>query len=543
MSEIITTRAQLQSVNNILGDWVARRSIQSSRIRFLYPETPRSISRQDHTFPGWCDTCEAPESYASPSDHSVGPPSSDEACHISDASRPLADHVLDTSSGGRSGNVAEPAASVIQHNAISPDSSIPCDDPACPIGIPHNKGRFYYHGKKADEPTDEELSASQAPPAHFFNFTVPTPEIALAYRRIMEGRASADDRNFVQRYVRMHIYSPIVSAPATPNLRAADAQLVKVPCLIFDLKRKDREEQAREFRLIENYLQEDYDQLMESGDGDSSPTQEYQMRLESDGAQEVQPPLPPIRRRKRAQRRSIAAYNARMKLQRTGQTADLGEVRRDQERAHLRTLPKGVCLHEAQVSIQEKIINEIAQRAIEESSEGPSEGSDSDVSLLSLGSRGKSKVEAITEESNRNSSASAGSKATWAIVGDPEEIDRELEVHAALTKKLRQDLLDGNVQIHIRNQQSKSVDRETQFQYVNDILLLARRSLKQLLGDFDREYRPTSLEVTDDELGELAEKLMESHEMLLARYPAMKIKDIISSLDEIGRRGTIEDVF
>ena len=543
MSEIITTRAQLQSVNNILGDWVARGSIQSSRIRFLYPETPRSISRQDHTFPGWCDTCEAPESYASPSDHSVGPPSSDEACHISDASRPLADHVIDTSSGGRSGNVAEPAASVKQHNAISPDSSIPCDDPACPIGIPHNKGRFYYHGKKADEPTDEELSASQAPPAHFFNFTVPTPEIALAYRRMMEGRASAEDRHSVQRYVRTHIYSPIVSAPATPKVRATDAQLVRIPCLIFDLTGKDTEKQARQFEMIEKHLPEDTDHCIETEDEDFPPTQEDGIRRDRDAAQDIKPPIPPTRLWERAQRRSIAAYNARMKLQRPGQTADLGEVRRDQERAHLRTLPKGVCLHEAQVSIQEKIINEIAQRAIGKSSEGPSEGSDSDVSLLSLGSRGKAKVEADREGPNRDSLSVAGSNAMRVTIEEPEEMDRELEVHAALTKKLRQDLLDGNVQIHIRNQQDILVDRETQLQYVNDILLLARRSLKKLLEDFDREYRPTSLEVTDDELGGLAEKLMESHEMLLARYPAMKIKDIISSLDGIGRRGTIEDVF
>ena len=538
MSEIITTRAQLQSVNKRLGEWVARGSVQSSRTRFLYPQTPRSTSRQGHKPSGWCDTCEAPESFASSSERSVSPPSSDESRHISDSSHPPADHILGSSSGGGSRNVAERAASGIRRNVISPDSSIPCDDPACPIGIPHNKGRFFLHGKKADEPTDEELSASQAPPAHFFNFTVPTPEIAGAYRRMTEGKASAEDKNFVNRYVRMHIYSPVVSVPATPKIRATDAQFVRIPCLIFDLKRKDKEEQAREFKMIEKLLQKDYDQLMESGHEESSPTQEDRMRSDSDGAQETRPSIPPIRRWKRALKRGIAVNNGRMKLQPSGQSADLREVRRDQERAHLRPLPKGVCLQDAQVSIQERIINRIAHRAIGESSEGASEGSDSDVSLLSLGSNGKAKVVADREGPNRDSLSIAGSNATW-VTMEPGEIDRKLEIHAALTKKLRQDLLDGNVQIHIRNQQGKPVDRETQFQYVNDILLLARRSLKQLLGDFAREYRPTSLEITDDELGELAEKLMESHEMLLARYPSMKIKDIISSLDEIGPRARI----
>ena len=532
MEEIITTRAQLQKVSERLGEWVARGSVQPSRIRFLYPQTRIPILGQDQPSTGWCDTCEAPESYASPSDHSVGPHSTDESCHILDSSHLPADRVLHSSSGSGA------------RSLVSPDSIIPCDDPACPIGIPHNKGRFYYHGKKAEEPTDEEVSAIQAPPAHFFNFTVPTPEISRAYRRMMEGKASAEDQDCVKRYVRTHIYSPIVSAPATPKIRATDAQLVRVPCLIFDLKERDMEEQAREFEVIERHLQEDMDRSAESGDEDFPPAQEEGMRVDSDAAQEVPPPLPPARRRKRAQTRSIAAHNARTQLQGCGKPADLREIRRDQESAHLRTLPKGICLHNAQLSIQERIINEIAQRAIEDSSEGPSEGSDSNSSRFSWSSKVKAKLEATKEGSNRHSSASAGSNATCATIEEPEEMDRQLEVHAALTKKLRQDLLDGNVQnTHIRDPQGRPLDKETQIQYMNDILLLARQSLKQLLGDFEREYRPTSLEVTDEELGELAGELGGSYEMLLERYPSMKIKDIISSLDKVGPRARLENVF
>lgn len=544
MEEIISTRAQLQKVDKRLGEWVARGSIQSSRIRLPYPQTPGSTPSQDHALSGWCDTCEAPESFASPVNRSISPPSSDESPHISDSSHSRADRNLDSSSGDRSCKVPEPAASVTGGNAISPDSSIACDDPTCPIGIPHNKGRFYYHGKKADEPTDDELSASQAPPAHFFNFTVPTPEIARAYRRMTEGKASVEDREFVMRYVRMHIYSPIVSAPATPKIQVLDAQPERIPCLILDLKEQDTEKQARQFEMIEKHLQVESDQTIDSGDAVSPPTHEEVMQVESDAAQETRPPTPPNRRSKRAQKRSNAAYSGRMKLQRTGQTADLREVSGDQERAHLRTLPEGECLRDAQVSIQEKIINQIAQRAIEESSEGDSEVSDSSGSRLSQVSKVKPKVEANEEGSNRDSLSDAGNHATWVTEEEPEEIDRKVEVHAALTKKLRQDLLDGTFRnIHIGNQEGKPVDREMQFQYVNDILLLIRRSLKHLLGDFDREYRPTSLEVTDDELGELAEKLKESYEVLLARYPSMKIKDILWSLDSMGPRDRLENVF
>ena len=538
MEEIITTRAQLQTVNQRLGEWVAGGSIQSSRTFFSYPETPKSSSRQDHKPPGWCDTCEAPESYASPVDRSDDFPSSDGPCHMSDSSPPLADRVLGSFGSSESRNIAEAAGSVIRRNAVSPDSSIPCDDPTCPIGIPHNKGRFYYHGKKADEPTDEELTASQAPPAHFFNFTVPTPEIARAYRRMMERRASAEDRHSVQCYVRTHIYSPVISAPATPKIQATGAQLVRMPCLIFDPKGKSVEERARQFEMIEKDLQ-DYELLMESRDEASLSNQEG-MRRVSDAAPDIRPPLPPIRRRKRAQTRSIAAYNGRMERQRTGQTGDHGEVRRDQERAHRKMLPGGICVDDAQVSIQENIINEIAQRAIKETSERGSEASDISSSRSSGASKGKAKVEANKRGSDRDSSASAGTNATWVTTEDPEEIDRELEVHAALTKKLRQDLLDGSVEnIYVRNRQG---ERQTQRQYMTDILLLVRRSLKRLLGDFDREYRPTSFEVTDEELGELAGKLMESYEMLLATYPARKIKDIISNLDEIGKCSRIENV-
>lgn len=67
---------------------------------------------------------------------------------------------------------------------LSPDSTVQCDDPECPIKVPQNKGRFYADEHKANSPTDFDFETSSGgsmvPASHYFNYTVPPPEITDA---------------------------------------------------------------------------------------------------------------------------------------------------------------------------------------------------------------------------------------------------------------------------------------------------------------------------------------------------------------------------
>ena len=96
---------------------------------------------------------------------------------------------------------------------ISPDSTIRCDSPDCPIkGIPHNIGRYFDDGER---PLPDEADDV----ARFFNCTSPPEDIVVSYIRICYDEASQADKDKVRQYQKHHMWSPINTQPSTPRLR------------------------------------------------------------------------------------------------------------------------------------------------------------------------------------------------------------------------------------------------------------------------------------------------------------------------------------
>ena len=104
---------------------------------------------------------------------------------------------------------------------ISPDSSIPCDSPDCPIkAIPHNIGRYFHHGE-APRPleassNEANIRGSREDVSSTFNRTIPPPAIVTAYLRTCVGLHTQADSDMVRQYQKHHMWSPIIDDPSTP---------------------------------------------------------------------------------------------------------------------------------------------------------------------------------------------------------------------------------------------------------------------------------------------------------------------------------------
>lgn len=108
-------------------------------------------------------------------------------------------------------------------NLISPDSSLPCESPNCPIkGIPHNIGRYFHDGEQYKSPSapgfEATLAGTMEEISNAFNRTVPPPKIitALIKMTTSASEATKTDLDMVREYQKHHMWKPVDSEPSTP---------------------------------------------------------------------------------------------------------------------------------------------------------------------------------------------------------------------------------------------------------------------------------------------------------------------------------------
>ena len=426
---------------------------------------------------------------------------------------------------------------------VSPDSTIPCDDPECPIQMPHNTGRFYVDGQRADSPIDIDYETSSGglmvPASHYFNYTVPPPDITEAYLKTAEGLGSTEDNDVVRRYKMKHCFSPVISECPSPGLRSPCTDLVSIPCLVFDPEIYDAKHQEWLYRMLEKDVDKEVDDLMKP----IEPIKEPQKTQDgshgpSNCCNGKCPPIPPRRSRLCSQRTMMRNSKA-PRQDRPSSTDQCGErpaKRSQHDRQKLRRIPKGENLRGIQLTLQERIVNQIAERAVKESRANSLAGSPPCISTSS----GHNTLAGSTH----GSFTTTRSDETCISSESPEHIDRKLDFHAALTKKLTFHLQDDlSIQsISLLDRNGAEMETTTKFVYMSSVLLIVRYALRQLLGDFTRAYRPSGMVVTTEEMEGSFEEYLAVYEMLLEKYPYMATEDIIGCLDKVGRRARLEDL-
>ncbi len=143
---------------------------------------------------------------------------------------------------------------------ISPDSDVPCDSPDCPIkDVSHNLGRYFHKGEQA--PKDLDDSDFQSPNGcrlasirGTFNFTMPPPNVVAAYIRIHEYKASQDDKDKVRQYQKHHMWSPINSEPSTPTPRRPNSELQVVYAHVLPLKHSSNSKSGDRYEAMRDAI-------------------------------------------------------------------------------------------------------------------------------------------------------------------------------------------------------------------------------------------------------------------------------------------------
>ena len=176
-----------------------------------------------------------------------------------------------------------------------------------------------------------------------------------------------------------------------------------------------------------------------------------------------------------------------------------------------RDIPRGRELREMQLTLQENILSDIADRAIDGGPEN-----------------------------------SKGGKVKWqnsptASEEGPEDLDRELEITRELMKQLRSALNDGSHQdMYLVDSDDKGESGNEKYEILCDVLLMLRRAFRDILARYERPYRPTGFAVTDLEMGEAMEEQLLAREKLMNRYPSMAIEEMLESLAGVGHEADLK---
>ena len=175
------------------------------------------------------------------------------------------------------------------------------------------------------------------------------------------------------------------------------------------------------------------------------------------------------------------------------------------------TIPEGRELVEVQLTLQENILSDIAHQAIEATRKG--------------GKGVKAKGRSYPAASD----------------GEPEDIDRELEVTRELMRQLRAALDDESYQdMYLIDSDGKERSMEERYENLCDVLLMLRRAFQDILARYERAYRPTGFAVTDQEMVREMDKQLLAREKLMQRYPMMAIEEMLESFGGIGREADLK---
>lgn len=160
---------------------------------------------------------------------------------------------------------------------ISPDSQIRCDSRECPIkDVKHNLGRYFHGGEQVLE--DLEDSDFECPRAsdtaalhQLFNFTIPPPDIVAAYLRTQGHEASQDDKDRIRQHQKHHTWSPISSETPSSRPQRPNDELQVVYANILPLESRETPEGDEKKATVVNATPNSVELNENGSSGEESP--------------------------------------------------------------------------------------------------------------------------------------------------------------------------------------------------------------------------------------------------------------------------------
>lgn len=124
----------------------------------------------------------------------------------------------------------------------------------------------------------------------------------------------------------------------------------------------------------------------------------------------------------------------------------------------------------------------------------------------------------------------------------PETIDRELEVHIGIIKKLQHSLDENDFEDPFNGDWERhALDPDSKREVTFDVLCMVRRSFRLLLTRFARVYRPTGTSISKREIRTVLQQQLMVRESLLSRYANQTIMSILDRLSLLDHDAKLEE--
>lgn len=408
-------------------------------------------------------------------------------------------------------------------NLISPDSSLPCESPDCPIkNIPHNIGRYFHDGEGYKVPSAPGFEATLADTmeevSNAFNRTVPPPVIVAAYINIrtVAGEATIADLDMVREYQKHHMWRPVDSEPSTPWPRDRYPHMHglhgRVPPGNEIYLASDGVTSIFNQKLPVWSVKPDVEPIHYSG----LATFSFQRKgkrpfLESDiedSDDEDYVPFPPIRapRSDRSSTRPLLSpvtarsddeiYDGDDEVSNTQDTLCGANNDNYTSLSTTRDMPQGRKLVSERLRLQERILRRIAKDALVQAKTGEK-------------CWGQQEINGLRSPCYANR-------------------DRELEVLLGLMDAMPQAFDDGGHRsVVLDEKQDNKGFSDADFRVLNDVQIILQREFQAMITNARQTYVPTGLPVTTAQLREKLNDMMIGRKVVLEENPGECIGDIL----------------
>ena len=347
-------------------------------------------------------------------------------------------------------------------------------------------------------------------PSEFFRGVEPPSSILEAYTRLNLGQASTEDEIRICEYRETHCSNP----------RRLKTEPVKVHCVVFDPKIYDVVHQDELYRT-EKRADEQSTRTDRARSQEARSHRAVTSRGPTISSTKQDSGRPNWRRLRPAD--VLPTEDTKIK-----RIQGLGNI--CGEMPDLRRMPKREELRRAQLQIQSRIINAIAEQPSVTSPE--SEGSTE---------QSRSRFCRPARVHTTESATSATRKAPTISTQDK---DWQLEVHAAAILTIDQTLKDGSFKtMTVLNKQGTQLENGEKYDCLEAIQLIIERSFEEIVGEMTNQYNPSGKSVGEGEVGELLEDYVSTYDMLRDVYPKMKVKHIVAAFKKLGMRARLGDVY
>ena len=237
-----------------------------------------------------------------------------------------------------------------------------------------------------------------------------------------------------------------------------------------------------------------------------------------------------------------------------------------------RQLPEGNELLALQLDIQESIIYNIAEAALDSesdktdskpaqflccrlkkstSSSSPNSSTKSIDCTKTVASKGSSESAGHSLRSTKTigSKKTISSKSSSKSAGHTlRNLRRELETHAQAVRMLEAMVndKDNHGSVSVVDSSGRKVDPDSKMEILEALVIIARRSLREIIFDYPDsvgEYIPSGVMVKEEDVEIVCDDYLSTYDFMKDVYPHMRIADIIASFDRIGDRARTSKVF